>query len=157
MCGLASPLGWPANHRLQKVCVCWRSRETRKRPRGDQYTCEGVAVGDASTFLKMSKLICLRRAARPPPALSAMLANNFSTIHPRVLRFLSWLSSRALAQHSVTRTNNFSTRARPAPAASTTCTSSAASSTRTRPAPARKAVLVPAPAPQMRVPATGEG
>jgi len=55
------------------------------------------------------------------------------------LRFLSWLSSRALAHYSVTRTKNFSTRARPAPAASTT--GPAASSTRTRPAPARKAVL----------------
>ena len=43
--------------------------------------------------------------------------NNSSTVHPRVLRFLSRLSSRALAQHSVTRTKNFSTRARPAPAA----------------------------------------
>ena len=59
-----------------------------------------------------------------------MLANNSNTVHLCVLRFLSWLSSRALAQHSVTRTKNFSTRARPAPAASTT-------------RPARKAVRVP--------------
>ena len=29
-----------------------------------------------------------------------MLVNNSSTVHPRVLRFLSWLSSCALAQHS---------------------------------------------------------
>ena len=55
-----------------------------------------------------------------PTVLNAMLANNSSTVHPRVLRFLSGLSSRALAQHSVTRTKNFSTR--PAPAASTTRT-----------------------------------
>jgi len=47
---------------------------------------------------------------------SAMLANNSSTVHPRVLRFLSWLCSCALPQHSVTRKKNFSTRARPAPA-----------------------------------------
>ena len=39
----------------------------------------------------------------------------------RVLRFLSWLSSCTLAQHSFTRTKNFSSRARPAPAASSTC------------------------------------
>jgi len=52
-----------------------------------------------------------------------------------------------LAQHSVTRTNNFSTRTRYAPST----TRPAAISTRTRPAPARKAVQVPAHAPQMRV------
>ena len=86
-----------------------------------------------------------------------MLANNSSTVHPSVLRFLSWLSSCALAQHSVTRTKNFSTRARPAPAASTTRTRPPAGSTRTRPAPARKAVRVLAPAPQMQVPATRAG
>ena len=61
-----------------------------------------------------------------------MLANNSNTVHPRVLRFLSWLSLCALAQHWVTRTKNFLTRACPAPAPSTTCTRPAASSTRTR-------------------------
>jgi len=85
--------------------------------------------------------------------LSAMLTNNYSAVHPRVLRILSWSSSRALAQHSVIRTKNFSTRARPAPAASTT---------RTRPAPqqiqpAPKALRVPPPAPQMRVTPTRAG
>jgi len=54
---------------------------------------------------------------------------------PRVLRFLSWLSSCALAQHSVTRTKNFSNRARPAPAPSTTRTRTQSSAgSRTRPA-----------------------
>ena len=48
---------WPA---------CWN---TRKKPRGDHYTWKGEAVGDAYTFLKMSKLICLRWAAHPPPLL----------------------------------------------------------------------------------------
>ena len=63
-----------------------------------------------------------------------MLANNSSTVLPGVFRLLSLLSSRALAQHSVTRTKNFSTRARPAPAPaqSTTRTRLAASSTRSR-------------------------
>jgi len=56
--------------------------------------------------------------------------------HQRVLRFFSWLSSCALAQHSVTRTKDFSTRARPAPAPQQ---------------------LQPAPAPQMRVHATRAG
>ena len=44
------------------------------------------------------------------------LTRTMSNVHPRVLRFLSWWSSRALTQHSVTHTKNFSTRARPAPA-----------------------------------------
>jgi len=39
-----------------------------------------------------------------------------TSVHPRFLRFLSWLSSCALAQHSFTRTKNFSSRARPAAA-----------------------------------------
>jgi len=75
--------------------------------------------------------------------LNAMLANNSSTVHPHVLRFLRWLSSCELAQHSVTLTNNFSICALPA-----------ASSTRTHPVPARKTVHVPVPNPQMWVPAT---
>ena len=74
-----------------------------------------------------------------------MLANNSSTVHPRVLRFLSWLSSRALAQHWVTRTKNFSTRARtkynphlPYPAASSTRTRTQSSAgSRPWPAPCR--------------------
>ena len=52
-------------------------------------------------------------------------------LHPRVWRFLSWLSSCALAQHSVTRTKNFSSRPRPAP--STTRSHPATSSTCARP------------------------
>jgi len=59
-----------------------------------------------------------------------MPPNHSSTVHPRVLRFMNWLSSCALAQHSVTRTKNFSTHARPAPI--TTRTRPAASSS-TRP------------------------
>jgi len=39
-----------------------------------------------------------------------------TSVHPRVLRFVSWLSSCALTQHSVTHTKNFSSR----PAASST-------------------------------------
>ena len=53
-----------------------------------------------------------------------MLANNSSTAHSRVLQFLIWLSSRALAQHLVTRT----TRAHPQQVQ-----------------PAHKAMRVPAP------------
>jgi len=66
---------------------------------------------------------------------------------------MSWLIAFALAQHSVTRTKIFSTRARPEPAGKDNphLPRPAASSTRTR--PARKAVRVPAPAPQMQVPA----
>ena len=84
-----------------------------------------------------------------------MLVNNSSSVHPSVLRFLGWLSSRALPQHSVTRSKNFLTRACPAP--STTRTRPTASSTRTCPTPARKVVWVPASALQMRVHATREG
>jgi len=58
---------------------------------------------------------------------------------------MSWLSSCVLAQHSVTRTKNFSTLARAAPAPSTTRARPAASSTRTCPAPARIAVQVNTP------------
>jgi len=46
-----------------------------------------------------------------PTVLSAMLANNYSTAHPCVLPFLSWLSSRALAQHSSYPLKEFLTRA----------------------------------------------
>ena len=35
-----------------------------------------------------------------------------TSVHPHDLRFLSWLSSCALAQHSFNRTKNFSSRAR---------------------------------------------
>jgi len=43
-----------------------------------------------------------------------------TSVHPHVLRCLSWLSLCALAQHSVTRKMNFSTRACPAPVPSAT-------------------------------------
>jgi len=76
-----------------------------------------------------------------------MLVN--TSVHASVLRFLSWLRSCALAQHSATRTNNLSTHARPAPAQSTTRSSPPSRSTRTR--------LEPEPGPQMRVPATRAG
>jgi len=63
-------------------------------------------------------------------------ANKWQTTlaHPRAFRFFSWLSSCALAQHSVTRTKNFSSHPRPAPA--------------------RIPVRAPAPAQQMWVPVT---
>ena len=56
-----------------------------------------------------------------PTVLSAMLANISSTVHPRALWFLSWLSSCALAQYSVTHTKNFSTLAHPTPSSTRTC------------------------------------
>ena len=59
------------------------------------------------------------------------------------------INSRAFAQHSVTRTKNFSTRARPAPAPCTTRIRPAESSTRPAPVPHPHVT-----APQMRVPAT---
>ena len=58
-----------------------------------------------------------------------------TSVYPRVLRFLSWLSSCALAQQSVTHTKNFLSRARPAPATSSTPTRTQSSvGSRTRPA-----------------------
>jgi len=41
---------------VQVTCLL----EYQKGPRGDHYTWKGEAVGDAYTFLKMNKLICLR-------------------------------------------------------------------------------------------------
>jgi len=69
-----------------------------------------------------------------------------TSVHPRLLRFLSWLSSCALAQHSFTRTKNFSSRVRPAPAASSTRARPAASSTRTQSSAGSRKCGYPQPA-----------
>jgi len=66
--------------------------------------------------------------------------------HSRVLRFSSWLSSCALAQHSVTRTKkNFSSCASPTLTTSSTRSRPAQRSTRDHPRPARIVVLFPHP------------
>jgi len=66
------------------------------------------------------------------------VAKRTTLVHPRVLQFLNWLSSCALAQHSVTR-KRISHPAQPPKLVQ----------------PARIAVRVPAP--QMRVPANSAG
>jgi len=47
---------------MQVTCLL----KYQKRRRGDHYTCRGEAVGDAYTFLTMSKLISLRSASSSP-------------------------------------------------------------------------------------------